>query len=106
MGYYTRHALKVYDRAEDVIVDALKRISGEDDRLFAQEIKWYKYRTDCLNVSIHHPDYLFSVYGYGEGEDGLWREDYYGGQLVGEWKFEGIPDMDYKTFMFSQKVGV
>jgi hypothetical protein len=106
MGYYTRHEIKVHDRDEDVIVDALKRISGEYHRLFTEHIKWYNHRKHCLTVSSQYPDYLFSIYGYGEDEDGLWREDYYGGRLVGEWQFEGIPDMDHQAFMFSQKKGV
>jgi hypothetical protein len=108
MGYETTHSIKVHIGNEsDIITAIMSQTNYHSNTLFTHRCKWYTRKDDCLRVSNRFSDAIFSIYGYGEDEGDLWREDYHAGKLVGNWKFDGIPDMDvqmYKKFHVNKEV--
>ena len=92
MGYYTYYDLEVRDlNTKELISEALEaeitrkiavilELEENEDTTFEdllmEELKWYDYEEDMLNLSKEYPDCVFILQGEGEDHDDNWRNYY------------------------------
>lgn len=46
----------------------------------ADTVKWYEYNEDMTDISIHFPDMVFCLEGWGEDSTDIWRAYYKNGK--------------------------
>lgn len=86
MGYYTNYSLSVLnDRGADLTIlkNELNEKFGEDlidDNGETEEIKWYSWEEDMLELSKKYPDMLIEIRGDGEEGDDFWEARFKDGQ--------------------------
>lgn len=89
MGYYTRYNLTAIDTKTDFplteemearVCARLIAISGDAiydgntfDGCLNDELKWYDYHMDMIELSKEFPDIMFMLEGEGEERDDNWR---------------------------------
>lgn len=90
MGYYTDFELSVNVRSSEVDKDLLEKEiekldvfgDGDIDIGYYGNAKWYDYHTDMLLLSSRFHDVLFSLSGYGENSEDIWRVYYLNGAYM------------------------
>lgn len=85
MGYYTKYKLEVFphpDKEKELdITDFLSlKIFGEGAKIrdhwndyLVEEMKWYDYKHDMLELSKKFPGFVFKLCGEGEESNDLWE---------------------------------
>ena len=83
MGYYTRYELEIVS-GDDYVTDYAEEISEASNYndCFDDDIKWYDYANEMTEYSKKHPDTLFKILGYGEGdgEPDVWEHYFKNGK--------------------------
>lgn len=94
MGYYTQFTLKVRNKKNEPLPDAIERgviaeLREEEDYAnhalqesgdTENETKWYDCVSDMLSFSARNPDYLFVLEGVGEEFPDVWRAYFLAGK--------------------------
>ena len=104
MGYYTQHTLTVTPSEHYTVAEIAKAIKEEEDNIFygvervgndlltdeshyeftlypRDEVKWYDEETDMIEFSKRFPEAIFQVYGEGEEQEDVWRQEYMNGYM-------------------------
>ena len=89
MGYYTAYQLNIYPKpVSDNLRAKLKErldsfrgpMDGDFDYGFSSYDKWYDHEEDLTQLSREFPDYVFELYGDGEGAEDFWVEYFCNGE--------------------------
>ena len=101
MGYETFFNLEIGHQPGIELQDVAKTlcdVMGDDDPAFWTSVlegniqtKWYDYGKDMVQVSLRHPDALFTLRGEGEESDDQWLTYYMGGKVQMEHMPEWTP---------------
>lgn len=92
MGYYTRYALKFEHINGDPVSIWLEIKILKEDTSYGNDwlsrvtdgsepMKWYDNEVDMKAVSAKYPDVLFTLTGYGDEQDDIWRKYFMGGKV-------------------------
>lgn len=84
MGYYTRYKLTVVnqDHNQYALLTQFMATKPETSEgyewrevfnMTSDNIKWYSYRQDVLNLSVEYPDLVFKLHGDGEEPGDMWN---------------------------------
>lgn len=94
MGYYTRFEITMNpeqdaNRKTEIMRAIAAKIYEEDPSnisdnnanwCLCDELKWYDYEKDMLEISKQFPDIIFILYGEGEEGGDLWRKYFANGE--------------------------
>ena len=90
MGYYTKYDLELKYDGNDItkkdIMTVLSQINpyfSEDedfDLAFDDEMKWYNYEQNMIELSKCFPEVLFILHGEGEEREDNWYEYFKAGK--------------------------
>jgi hypothetical protein len=74
MGYLTNHGFSCDDpENKDKYTFELGELSGYDDELFGDAVKWYECEEHMREFSERYPNVLFTISGYGEDPGDIWK---------------------------------
>lgn len=103
MGCYTGYAFEVLDESGEELYQIPEEIENETIEYFNQPLvqllvvgangKWSDHDKDMMEVSKKHPDYVFTLYGSGEGDSDIWKSFYKNGRMY-TWR----PEISYPPF--------
>lgn len=97
MGYYTYFSLYVEndDKIKRQIAEDLYRIIWDEkcdlyskdeyqdidynDDIFCEDLKWYDWYDDMIDISKKYPNCLFHLEGFGEDHDDWWEAHFKNG---------------------------
>lgn len=68
-----------------------------NNRILDQDLKWYDYYEDVVDISEHFPEVIFHLAGDGEDRDDLWEADFMNG--VSQQRTAIIPPFDKHEFL-------
>ncbi len=100
MGYYAHYSIKIYPYTDvdlrsiskDVNNTADIRVLDHNGNSYSYS-KWYSWEDDMISVSKDFPNTIISLFVKGEESEDLARYDFYNGEMVGTWEFDGIPSL-------------
>jgi hypothetical protein len=103
MGYYTYHILTVLDKDGKEVSDdqllihqkAIAELSGYNEYMFEDSIKWYNIDDDMIEYSKRHPELLFLIERDGEETEDYSKEHYKNGKSL---SCQGIMSIVYEEF--------
>ena len=102
MGYETIFNLEIGQPEIEIkdVAKALCEITGDDDQPYWTSVlegdnpsKWYDYTQIMHQVSLRHPDTIFTLRGEGEKSDDRWVAYFKGGKVQEEHMPEWVPPL-------------
>lgn len=92
MGYNTKFDLKINTKINkeqelqitnflsNKIMGESAKISDHWDDYLEEEMKWYDYEKDMIELSILFPDIVFELSGEGADSDDIWKQYFKSGK--------------------------
>lgn len=104
MGYYTKYEIDILPKNEEIRQYFIDNTGFVED----DTSKWYESESDCINISSKNKGYLIVVTGKGENCGDVWKQAFFNGKKVWEWKLNlvipDVPDEIKTQFMSARKV--
>jgi hypothetical protein len=98
MGYRTYFNLDIEPEPPDELLDTViydgfltieQLVNGE-----TEDMKWYDYHEEMIELSLKYPEYVFTLDGQGEEPGDIWRSFYKNGKFH-DWTLEyDLPNFD------------
>jgi hypothetical protein len=85
MGYYTRYTLE-HDVDENSFQEVgncfdLIHLGDVFDNGGVADISWYEHEANMLYVSMHFPEFTFTLTGIGDEPADMWKKRFRGGEV-------------------------
>lgn len=98
MGYQTQYKLTSNDGISHD--ENVGEVAGYGKQLWEESCKWYSHEDDMREYSLDYPEVTFTLDGFGEEHNDVWRKWFKNGDTQG-WRQpepDGAPDAPPKPW--------